>query len=39
VVVLGAGVPEISRDIIILFGFGIVLLSAALLAFERAMKR
>jgi len=39
VVVLGAGVPEISRDIIILFGFGIILLSAALVAFERAMKR
>ena len=39
VVVLGVGVPAISRDIIILFGFGIVLLSAALLAFERAMKR
>ncbi len=39
VVVLGAGVPAISTDIIILFGFGIVLLSVALLAFERAMKR
>jgi ABC-2 type transport system permease protein len=39
VVVLGAGVPAISTDIIILFVFGIVLLSIALLAFERAMKR
>jgi ABC-2 type transport system permease protein len=39
VVVLGVGVQAISRDIFILFGFGIVLLSAALLAFERAMKR
>jgi len=39
VVVLGAGIPAISTDIIILFGFGIVLLSVALLAFERAMKR
>ena len=39
VVVLGVGIPAISTDIIILFGFGIVLLSAALLAFERAMKR
>jgi len=39
VVVLGAGVPEISRDILILFGFGIILLSAALVAFEHAMKR
>ena len=39
VVVLGVGVQAISRDIVILFGFGIVLLSAALLAFERAMKR
>jgi hypothetical protein len=33
------GVPAISRDIVILFGFGIVLLSAALVAFEHAMKR
>ncbi|MGA2884355.1 MAG: ABC transporter permease [Halobacteriota archaeon] len=39
VVVLGVGVPAISRDIVILFGFGIVLLSAALVAFEHAMKR
>jgi ABC-2 type transport system permease protein len=39
VVVLGAGVPAISTDIIILFGFGIVLLSVALFSFERAMKR
>ncbi|MGZ4951096.1 MAG: ABC transporter permease [Halobacteriota archaeon] len=39
VVVLGVGVQAISRDVFILFGFGIVLLSAALLAFERAMKR
>jgi len=39
VVVLGVGVSAISRDILILFGFGIVLLSAALIAFERAMKR
>lgn len=39
-VVLGAGIPAISTDIIIiLFGFGAVLLSIALLAFERAMKR
>ncbi|MGA3197840.1 MAG: ABC transporter permease [Halobacteriota archaeon] len=39
VVVLGVGVPAISRDIVILFGFGIILLSAALVAFEHAMKR
>jgi ABC-2 type transport system permease protein len=39
VVVLGAGIPAISTDIIILFGFGIVLLSVALFSFERAMKR
>lgn len=40
-VVLGAGIPAISTDIIIiiLFSFGAVLLSIALLAFERAMKR
>jgi ABC-2 type transport system permease protein len=39
VVVLGAGIPAISTDIIILFGFGVVLLSVALISFERAMKR
>lgn len=39
VVVLGVGVQAISTDIIILFGFGVILLSVALLAFERAMKR
>jgi ABC-2 type transport system permease protein len=39
VVVLGAGIPAISSDIIILFGFGAVLLSIALIVFERAMKR
>lgn len=39
VVVLGVGVSAISKEIVILFGFGIVLLSVALVAFERAMKR
>ena len=39
VVVLGVGVSAISTDIIILFGFGVVLLAVALAAFERAMKR
>jgi len=39
VMVLGAGIPAISTDIIILFGFGVVLLSVALISFERAMKR
>jgi ABC-2 type transport system permease protein len=39
VVVLGAGIAAISSDIIILFGFGAVLLSIALMVFERAMKR
>jgi ABC-2 type transport system permease protein len=39
VVVLGVSVQTISTDIIILFVFGVVLLSIALLAFERAMKR
>ena len=37
VVVLGAGVPSIATDIVILFGFGIVLLSVALVMFERAV--
>jgi len=37
VVVLGAGVPAIATDIVILFGFGIVLLSVALVMFERAV--
>ncbi|MGZ4904365.1 MAG: ABC transporter permease [Halobacteriota archaeon] len=39
VMVLGAGVPAISTDIIVLFGFGVVLLSVALVMFERAMSR
>jgi ABC-2 type transport system permease protein len=39
VVVLGVGIPAISTDIIILFGFGAVLLFIALMVFERAMKR
>lgn len=39
VVVLGAGISAISTDVIILFGFGIVLLLVALVAFEWAMKR
>jgi ABC-2 type transport system permease protein len=39
VVVLGVGIPAISTDIIILFGFGAVLLCVALMVFERAMKR
>ena len=37
VVVLGAGVPSIATDIVILFGFGIILLSVALVMFERAV--
>ncbi len=37
VVVLGAGVPAIATDIVILFGFGIVLLTVALVMFERAI--
>jgi len=37
VVVLGAGIPSIATDIVILFGFGIVLLSVALVMFERAV--
>jgi ABC-2 type transport system permease protein len=37
VVVLGAGVPSIATEIVILFGFGIVLLSVALVMFERAV--
>ncbi len=39
VMVLGAGVPAIYTDIIILFGFGVVLLTIALFTFERAMSR
>jgi ABC-2 type transport system permease protein len=39
VVVLGAGISAISTDVIILFGFGIVLLLVALVAFEWAMKQ
>ena len=39
VVVLGAGISAISADVIILFGFGIVLLLVALVAFEWAMKQ
>jgi ABC-2 type transport system permease protein len=39
VVVLGVGIQAISTDVIILVGFGIVLLSVALFSFERAMKR
>jgi nitrogen fixation-related uncharacterized protein len=38
-VVLGAGISAISTDVIILFGFGIVLLLVALVAFEWAMKQ
>ncbi len=37
VIVLGAGIPAIYTDIIILFGFGAVLLTVALFTFERAM--
>jgi len=37
VVVLGAGVPSIATDIVILFGFGIILLAVALVMFERAV--
>jgi len=39
VVVLGVGLPAISTEVIVLFVFGVVLLSVALAAFERAMKR
>jgi ABC-2 type transport system permease protein len=39
VVVLGVGIQAISTDIIVLFGFGTVLLFIALMVFERAMKR
>ncbi|MGZ4901802.1 MAG: ABC transporter permease [Halobacteriota archaeon] len=39
VMVLGAGVPAIYTDIVILFGFGAVLLTVALFTFERAMSR
>lgn len=39
VVVLGVGIQAISTDIVVLFGFGTVLLLIALLVFERAMKR
>jgi ABC-2 type transport system permease protein len=39
VVVLGVGIQAISTEIIVLFGFGTVLLFIALLVFERAMKR
>ena len=37
VVVLGAGVPSIATEIVILFAFGIILLSVALVMFERAV--
>jgi ABC-2 type transport system permease protein len=39
VVVLGAGISAISTDVLILFGFGIIVLLVALVAFEWAMKR
>jgi len=39
VVVLGAGVSAIYTDIVILVAFGVVLLSIALVVFERAMRR
>jgi ABC-2 type transport system permease protein len=39
VVVLGAGISAISTDVLILFGFGIILLLVALVAFEWAMKQ
>ena len=39
VVVLGAGVSAIYTDIVILVTFGVVLLSIALVVFERAMRR
>ncbi len=37
VVVLGAGIPATATDIVILFGFGIVLLAIALVTFKRAI--
>ena len=39
VMVLGAGIPQISTDIIVLIGFGVVMIAIALPVFKRMMTR
>jgi hypothetical protein len=37
--VLGAGIPQISTELIILIGFGVVMIAIALPVFKRMMTR
>jgi ABC-2 type transport system permease protein len=39
VMVLGAGIPQISTELLVLITFGVVMISIALPVFKRAMTR